>query len=51
MRGSTLPNRGIVHPLLRVWEFLKYRGEMNAAGDDLKTKHVETSGAALVIRH
>ena len=30
--------------------FLKNRGEMNSSGDDLKTKHVETSGVNLVIR-
>ena len=30
--------------------FLKKRDEMNAFGDDLKTKHVDTSRVDLVIR-
>ena len=36
-------------PPPRVKDFLKNRGEINASGDDLKTKHDETSGVDLVI--
>ena len=34
---------------MSVKDFLKNRGEMNVSGDDLKTKHVETSRVDLVI--